>query len=120
MANDARSRASRASLAARPWSAPSVGWFRMLAQDEGSRAAYTMLTRRMPFDCGPPPIPMTRFRRAARLLFALGVGLCAACSDAPERADGPTSSTGVLPERFAGSVHLQGALAKRESGSLFV
>jgi hypothetical protein len=49
----------------------------------------------------------------------LGACLCAACGDAAVRtsADGAASN---LPARFAGTVHLQGELARVESGSLFL
>lgn len=62
---------------------------------------------------------MTRFQRALRLAI-LGAGLCAACGEAPQRVAGPASPQQDLPARFAGSVRLQGALAKLDSGSLFL
>ncbi len=48
-----------------------------------------------------------------------GAGMCVACGDTAERV-AVDPRTAALPVRFAGSVHLQGALAEVESGSLFL
>lgn len=55
-----------------------------------------------------------------RLSFALlAIGLCAGCGEKPQRI-GQGERKPALPARFAGNVHLEGALAQAQSGSLFL